>query len=78
MGESYWRTYKGYQAKQVWSGLQILIEEKLVSSDEEKLAKSIQAKLRNAMQKEGEGYTTVPFTGKEDEFLTRVEASLWK
>lgn len=77
MGNTYWRTYTGTQAIHVWSGLELLLRDKRLSSDEVKIAKSIQGRLRNAMDKE-EGYTQVSFTDKEDAFLTHVEASLWR
>ena len=78
MSDTYWRTYKGEQARQVHSGLQILLDKNLLGDDEKELAHKIQSKLRNAMQKEGGEYTMIPFSAKQDELLNHVEGSLWR
>jgi len=73
-----WSTYTGEQARQVWSALQILMDQGLLSSDEKEDAKKIQSKLRNAMQKEGPEYTSVALSNSQEELLNHVEGALWK
>lgn len=75
---SYWRTYTSEQARQVWSGIQILLDEKLLDEDEKKIAKSIQGRLQYIMWGEDGGYKQISFNEKEDVFLSRIEASLWR
>lgn len=77
MRGDYWRTYDGGQASQIASAVQYLLDGDVLGGEEQRVARSIQAKLRNAITKGGE-MSMMPFNKEEDELLNQVEATLWK
>lgn len=77
MDRDYWRTYNGRQASQIASAVQYLLDGGVLEKDEEDTARRIQARLRGSISG-SEDTTMVPFTKKEDELLSQVEATLWK
>ena len=78
MPKEYWRTYTPGQANQVMSGLQLLLEQKLLDEKEEKVVKKIQRKLSYRAIGGGEEKTLISFTPEEEDLLTQVEVVLWK
>lgn len=73
-----WSTYTGEQARQITSGLQILLDKGLLSKDEKETAAKIKVRLQGASQKEGKEYTMVTFNSKEEELVNHVEHALWR
>ena len=76
MPQDNWVTYSREQAKQVSSGLQVLLNRGVLDSDEQELAKKIQRKLSNWPL--GEETTMVPLNNKEYTLVNQVEAALWR
>lgn len=72
-----WRTYKGTQAGQIVTALDILLEAGTLGEDEQQDAKLIKAKLKGAIAR-GEVYTSVPFSGKQLDLINQVEGALWR
>ena len=76
MPKEFWRTYTQKQAGQVMSGLQLLLEQKVLDKEEQEVAKTIQRKLSyRAVKEEG---TAVPFNEEENELLNQLEVVLWR
>jgi len=82
MGEtekkSHWRTYKPEQARQVSAGLQILVDKKMLDSDEEKVAKGLLLRLRGATQRTDNDYVQFEFNSEQEDLLSHVEGALWR
>lgn len=76
MPDGVWKSYTGKEAGQIVSGLQVLLEGKVLGREEEGLARSIQRRLERTT---GEGLERhlVSFSEKENELLTQVEGVLW-
>ena len=73
----YWRTYTKEQAGQVLSGLNILIEQKRLTGDEEDDARRIMRKLSYPSFWQND-QTMVQFSPSQHELLSQVEAALWR
>ena len=77
MARDTWRTYNSRQAQQIWSGLQVLLDQGLLTENERTAARSVQRKLEYRAVEAGEP-TLIQFTDKEDALLSQVEGTLWR
>ena len=77
MGKDNWSTYNPVQAKQVVSGLQVLLDKSLLDEDDQKAAKSAQRKLSYRSESDT-GTFLVLLNDEEHELVEQVEAALWR
>lgn len=77
MAKGEWRTYNSRQAKEVWSGLQALLDRGVLDKDDQETAKKIQRNLSSRAM-DSPDLTALSFSDEEDSLLSQVEAALWR
>lgn len=73
----YWRTYDRRQIGQLLSGLQLLLENKMLGQKEEETAKGLVRKLNTPSVWDRE-QTLIQVSDKEERLLSQIGGTLWR